>query len=323
MKRAYRRIRRHRGSGIPASLRSARWPRSRPPKPRSSGRARNTWIMRARTSEPAAMPFDNETRPAAHPDRAAMHPPCLGGGGADLPHRRYIGVGKGWPADRPRLPQSRGDQYPSRPAARPHRHRRAARTLREPCRVCRRAARVTPRSNPCRADDDPALLPARNGGDLVAGDALPHLVRDRGACRRRHGRARHHPEGGRADHLGEGQERDLRRRAHRRDRARDQARRHRLPDPSGRDRRARGALRASGHDLVRRARHLLQRAAHARRRHPDRRRRQAARRAEAPRLRAQDDADHRPHPRHPCRADDLRAQARAGLCGVRARQANG
>ena len=77
----------------------------------------------------------------------------------------------------------------------------------------------------------------------------------------------------------------------------------------------------SGHDLVRRARHLPQRAARARRRHPDRRRRQAARRAQAPRLRAQDDADHRPLARHPCRADHVRPQARAGLCRVRPRQA--
>ena len=51
----------------------------------------------------------------------------------------------------------------------------------------------------------PALHPPRNGGDLVAGDALSHLVRDRGACRRRHGRARHHPEGGGQDDLGQGQ----------------------------------------------------------------------------------------------------------------------
>ena len=113
---------------------------------------------------------------------------------------------------------------------------------------------------------------------------------------------------------------DVRRRAHRRDRARGQARRHRLPDASRRDRRPRGALRAPGHDVVRRARHLPQRAARARRRHPDRRCRQAARRAQAPRLRAQDDADHRPLARHPRRADDVRAQARAGLCGIRARQ---
>ena len=41
----------------------------------------------------------------------------------------------------------------------------------------------------------------------------------------------------------------------------DQARRHRLPHPCGRDRRARGALPAPGHDLVGRARHLPGRAA--------------------------------------------------------------
>ena len=122
-----------------------------------------------------------------------------------------------------------------------------------------------------------------------------------------HGRARHHPEGSGADDLGEGRRGDLRRRAHRRDRARGQARRHRLPHPSRRDRRPRGALRPPGHDLVRRARHLLQRA--ARRAPPtcciadiD----APARRAEDARLRAQDDADHRPQPRHPCRADHLR-----------------
>ena len=124
------------------------------------------------------------------------------------------------------------------------------------------------------------------------------------------------------DDLGEGAPRDLRCRAHRRDRARDQARRDRVPDAPCRDRRAGSALRASGHDVARRARHLPQRAAHARRRHPDRRRRQAARGAQAPRLRAQDDPDHRPLARHPCRAGDVRAQARAGLRGVRALQAS-
>ena len=40
---------------------------------------------------------------------------------------------------------------------------------------------------------------------------------------------------------------------------------------------------------------------------------------EAPRLRAQDDADHRPQPRHPRRAHDLRPQARLCLCRVLAR----
>ena len=116
-----------------------------------------------------------------------------------------------------------------------------------------------------------------------------------------------------------GRERALRRRAHRRDRARGQARRHRLPHPPRRDRRAGGALRAPGHDLVRRARHLPQRPAGARRRPPDRRRRQAAGRARAPRLRAQDHADHRPHARHPRRADHLRAEARLCPRRVRAR----
>ena len=112
---------------------------------------------------------------------------------------------------------------------------------------------------------------------------------------------------------------DLRRRADRRDRARDQARRHRLPDPSGRNCRPRGALRASGHDLVRRARHLPQRAAGARRRPADRRRRQGAGGAEEARLRAQDDADHRPLPRHSCRARHVRAEARLRLCGIHPR----
>ena len=42
---------------------------------------------------------------------------------------------------------------------------------------------------------DPALLAARNDGDLGPPDPLPHLVRDRGARRRCHGRTRHHPEG--------------------------------------------------------------------------------------------------------------------------------
>ena len=115
------------------------------------------------------------------------------------------------------------------------------------------------------------------------------------------------------------QECHLRRGAHRRDRARDQARRHRLPDASRRNRRPRGALRAPGHDVVRRARHLPQRAAGPRRRSPDRRHRQGAGGAEDARLRAQDDADHRPLPRHPCRARHLRAEARLCLCRILAR----
>ena len=154
------------------------------------------------------------------------------------------------------------------------------------------------------------MIPRYSRPEMVAiwspRDQVPHLVRDRGACLRRAGRARRHPEGGRQDDLGKGQRRHLRRRAHRRDRARDQARRHRLPDPSGRDRRAGRALRAPGHDLVRRARHLPHRAAGARLRHPACRSRRAACGAEAARLRAQGHADHRPQPRHPCRADHFR-----------------
>ena len=41
---------------------------------------------------------------------------------------------------------------------------------------------------------------------------------------------------------------------------------------------------------------------------------------QAARLRAQNHADHRPLARHPCRADDLRRQARLCLCGILARQ---
>ena len=124
------------------------------------------------------------------------------------------------------------------------------------------------------------------------------------------------PDGGRQDHLGKGRRRDIRRRADRRDRARDQARRHRLPDPSCRNRRPRRALRAPGHDLVGRARHLLQRAAGARLRHIARRSRRAAGGAEEARLRAQGHRHDRQEPRHPRRADHLRRQAGAGLCRV-------
>ena len=148
---------------------------------------------------------------------------------------------------------------------------------------------------------------------------LPHLVRDRGARGRRHGRARDHPEGGGEENLGQGQTGEIRRRAHRCDRARGQARRDRVPHASCGDRRARGALRAFRHDVVGRARYLLQRAARARGRSADRRHRQAAQGAQAPRLRIQEDSDHRPLARHPCRADHVRAQARLCLCRVFAR----
>ena len=105
----------------------------------------------------------------------------------------------------------------------------------------------------------------------------------------------------------------VRGRADRRDRARDQARRHRLPDQPRRACRPRGALRPPGHDLVGRARHLPRRPAHPA---PptccspiSTRVLAALKRA---RDRAQADADDRPQPRHPCRADDVRAEAGAG-----------
>ena len=55
--------------------------------------------------------------PAAHPDRAAGHPPCLGGHGADLPHRRHLGRRQARRHDRAHLPQHGGDQHPPGAAA--------------------------------------------------------------------------------------------------------------------------------------------------------------------------------------------------------------
>ena len=167
------------------------------------------------------------------------------------------------------------------------------------------------------------MIPRYSRPEMVAvwspRDALPHLVRDRGLCREAHGRARSHSQGIGEGDLGEGRQGEVRRRAHRRDREDDEARRHRLSHPSRRVHRRRRALRPSGHDELRRARHLPRRPAQARLRHPDRRRRGAACGAEAPRLRAQADPDHRPLPRRPRRADDLRAQARLRPRRVRPR----
>src|SRR5215475_8563421 len=53
-----------------------------------------------------------------------------------------------------------------------------------------------------KAAHDPPLHPTGNGRNLGATDALPDLVRDRGARGRRHGRAWDHPERGGQDHLG-------------------------------------------------------------------------------------------------------------------------
>src|SRR5947209_3969724 len=57
--------------------------------------------------------------------------------------------------------------------------------------------------------DDPALHPPRNCRDLGRADALPHLVRDRGACGRCHGQTRHHPEIGGEENSRQGAKRRL------------------------------------------------------------------------------------------------------------------
>src|ERR1051326_6493816 len=62
---------------------------------------------------------------------------------------------------------------------------------------------ATAQSGP-RGGDDSALHTPRHGSDLVAADALSDLVRDRGACCRRHGRARHHSQRGGKDHRAKG-----------------------------------------------------------------------------------------------------------------------
>ena len=165
--------------------------------------------------------------------------------------------------------------------------------------------------------NDPALFPPRDGQAVVAGDPLPHLVRDRGARGRRAGGARGDPEGRRQGDL-EGEGRGVRRRPHRRDRGGDRARRDRLPDASRRARGRGGALRAPGDDLLGRARHLPARAARPRRGHPARGPRRAAGGAQAARLRAQGHGDDGPQPRHPRRAHHLRAEAGPGLRRVRA-----
>ena len=67
-------------------------------------------------------------------------------------------------------------------------------------------SRAAARSRAAGGLDDPTLLPSRDGGDLVAGNALSHLVRDRGACRRRDGEAGHRAEGGGEENLGQGRQ---------------------------------------------------------------------------------------------------------------------
>src|ERR1700739_3237216 len=51
---------------------------------------------------------------------------------------------------------------------------------------------------------DPAIHSSPNGRYLDAANSVSHLVRNRGARGRRHGRTRAHPEGGGEDDLGSG-----------------------------------------------------------------------------------------------------------------------
>ncbi len=130
------------------------------------------------------------------------------------------------------------------------------------------AARRAPR-HPIRGKraDDPRYSRPEMVVDLVAGDALPHLVRDRGPCARRAGRDRHRAEIRRRDGLGQGaaprpsivERIDEIERTTKHDVI---AFLTHLAEIVGR----RCALRASGHDLLRRARHLPQHPACARRR---------------------------------------------------------
>ena len=180
---------------------------------------------------------------------------------------------------------------------------------------------ATGRRLPHRTDfHDSPLFAAADDQHLGAGSQIPHLVRDRGARARHDGRARRRARGSRReDGVGlVGDQAQDRRRPDRRDRGGGEARRDRLPDLGRRAGRPRGALPAPGHDQLRRARHLPRGPARAGRRSADRRPRRAAGGAQAPRARAQADPDDRPQPRHPRRAGHLRAQARPGLCRVRA-----
>src|SRR5262249_52511399 len=77
-----------------------------------------------------------------------------------------------------------------------------------------RNAAAIPRGEAARRNDPP-LQPPADGSDLGRADALPDLVRDRGACRRCHGGAGPDPEASRANDLGQRQGLDVRHRADR------------------------------------------------------------------------------------------------------------
>ena len=137
-------------------------------------------------------------------------------------------------------------------------------------------------------------------------------------------RNRRHPRSRRPGHPREGRRPDRphqrrRGRPHRRHRARDPPRRHRLPDLARRIDRPQLALRPPGHDKLRRAGHLPLGPVDPGHRPAAGRPRPRAGRAENPRVRAQDNAHHRPQPRHPRRAHHVRPEARRPLRRVRPR----
>ena len=106
--------------------------------------------------------------------------------------------------------------------------------------------------------------------------------------------------------------RRARSRADRRDRANDhEARRHRVPHARRGARRRRGALPPPRHDVERRGRLQASRCSSCPRVRPAPRAHGCVRRgARAARARARRDADDRPQPRHPRRADHVRRRAR-------------
>ena len=97
-------------------------PRARPRRDRRGGadpRRRGVHGVRARRGRRRSV--RRREGPAADPDRAPLHAPGLGGGGADLPHGRHLGCRAERRHDRAHLPQPGGDQHPPGAAARAHR----------------------------------------------------------------------------------------------------------------------------------------------------------------------------------------------------------
>ena len=205
-----------------------------------------------------------------------------------------------------------------------------------PCSDVRDATLSVPNprpTQPAEVTHDPPLHPARDGPHLDAGAALPDLARRRArrlrgdGAARRGARRRLRDAAARVRRL---RVRGRRRRAHRRDREDRQARRHRLPHLRRGEGRRRRAPPAQGHDVLGRARHDARRPAQGRDGAAPRGRGPRPRGGEEARRRAPADADDGAQPRHPRRADHLRAEARrlvrrlaAQARGARVRGADG